>query len=582
MALDGITLHFIKEELSQSLLGSKVEKVYQPSKCELVFLMRTRAGAFRLYMSAQAISPRIHLTSFTPENPQTPPMLCMLLRKRLVGAVLKDIAQFSLDRVLRLEFDATNEIGDRQTLFLYIEIMAQRSNIVLTDESDIIIDAVKRVDETKSTYREILPSGKYLLPPSQDKLDLEKCTAEQIEEKIKTFSSKPLSNAILSSVVGVSPIVARELAYRSAGDDVQTGLLLKRDFEKLKEEIEALKQAVRDNNSNPEIVFDAENKPMDFSFMHITQYGDALKTKQFDSFSPLLDEFCFEKDRQARIKNRAGDLLKLLNNARERVQKKIILQTAQLEDCQNKEQLRINAELISSNLYRLEKGAAFYDIENYYDSNNVLRIPVNPALTPVQNSQKYYKEYRKAVTAEKMLSDLIESSKHELLYIDSVLDSLSRADTENDISLIRQELVEQGYIRKRSKDKVKLPKSLPPYEFKTSDGFRVLVGRNNVQNDFLTFKTAKNYDMWLHTQAFAGSHTIVISDGRQISDTAIFEAARIAARFSSASEAYKVPVDYTLIKNLKKPVGAKPGKVIYHVYNTIYVEPSKDGEGEVK
>ncbi|MBQ5994813.1 MAG: NFACT family protein [Clostridia bacterium] len=575
MALDGITLHFITEELKEKILLSKVEKIYQPSKCELVFLMRTRAGAFRLYMSAQAISPRIQLTAFTPENPQKPPMLCMLFRKRLTGAVLEEIEQFSLDRVLRLKFNCTNEIGDRQTLFLYIEIMAQRSNIVLTDAEDIIIDAVKRVDETKSTYREILPGLKYLLPPSQGKLDITTSSEDELVEAVLSHGSKKLSAAVLNSVTGVSPIVARELAYRSCGDDIQTDLITPDGRQRLSECFSLVKNIIINGEALPCAVFDSDRKPVDFSFFDITQYGDALSKKQFDSFSELLDEFCFEKDRLLRIKNRAGDLLKLLSNTRERILRKINLQKAQLEKCADKEQLRICAELIGSNLYRLEKGAAFYDLENYYDGGKMLRISANPALTPVQNSQKYYKDYRKAVTAEKMLDDLIDSAEQELSYIDSVLDSLSRADTEAEISEIRQELIGAGYLRSRSKDKIKLPKTLPPYEFTTSDGFKVLVGRNNFQNDKLTFKTAKNYDMWLHTQSFAGSHTIIVSDNREITDTAIFEAARIAAGFSSASEAYKVPVDYTLVKNLKKPPNSRPGKVIYHVYNTIYVEPLK-------
>lgn len=580
MALDGLTLHFINREISEYLLGAKVEKIYQPSKCELVFLMRTRAGAYRLYMSAQAISPRIHLTRFSPENPQTPPMLCMLLRKRLTGATLTNIEQISLDRVLRLDFNATNEIGDKVNLKIYIEIMAQRSNIVLVDENGKVIDAVKRVDETKSTYREVLPGGTYLLPPSQDKLSLNEADSEQIVEKIKEYKDKRLSQAILASLLGVSPIVCRELAYCTCGDDIQVELLNEKNYERLKNKIDELILRLKNNEITPTVVFDNEDKPLDFTFFPLEQYGSSVKQQQFESFSELLDFFCFEKDREYRIKRRAGDMFKLLNNATERVSRKLNLQREQLKKCAEKEDLRINAELISSNLYRLEKGAPFYDIENYYDNNNIKRISANPALSPVQNSQRYYKEYKKAVTAEKMLADLIDFSEQELVYIDSVLDSLSRADTEAEISEIRQELIAQGYIRKRGKDKVKLPKTLPPYEFTTSEGFKVLVGRNNVQNDKLSLKTAKNYDMWLHTQGFVGSHTVIVSDNREITDKAIVEAAEIAAHFSSASEAQKVPVDYTLVKNLKKPKNAKPGKVIYNVYNTVYVTPNKNIKAE--
>ncbi|MBR0542073.1 MAG: NFACT family protein [Clostridia bacterium] len=578
MALDGITLGLINKEISQYIIGSKVEKIYQPSKCELVFVLRTRAGAYRLYMSAQAISPRIHLTSYNPENPAQPPMLCMLFRKRLVGATLKEIIQISCDRVLELHFDATNEIGDRQLLKLYIEIMAQRSNIVLTDENDIIIDAVKRVDETKSTYREILPGGKYLLPPSQNKVNLLETSGGEIVPLIAENKNQRLSSAILGTVLGVSPIVCREIAYSVAGDDIETGLLTVLDKERLAQKLDEIRSKAVSGDISPQIVFDADGKPLDFTFFDIKQYGNTLEIKKYESFSELLDFFCFEKDRDMRIKRRAGDMLKLLNNAKERISKKVNLQRVQLEKCADKEVLRINAELISSNLYKLEKGAAYYELENYYDGGKIIRIPANPALTPVQNSQKYYKDYKKAVTAEKLLDGLIKDGEEELVYIDSVLDALSRADSEAQIAEIRQELISGGYIRKRGKDKIKLPKSLPPYEFTTSDGFKVLVGRNNTQNDKLTFKTAKNYDMWLHTQSFAGSHTIIVSDNREITDTAILEAARIAARFSSSGEAKKIPVDYTLVKNIKKPNGARPGYVIYHIYNTILVEPNMDIE----
>ena len=578
MALDGITLGLINKEISQYIIGSKVEKIYQPSKCELVFVLRTRAVAYRLYMSAQAISPRIHLTSYNPENPAQPPMLCMLFRKRLVGATLKSITQISCDRVLELHFDATNEIGDRQLLKLYIEIMAQRSNIVLTDENDVIIDAVKRVDETKSTYREILPGGKYLLPPSQNKVNLLETSGGEIVPLIAENKNQRLSSAILGTVLGVSPIVCREIAYSVAGDDIETGLLTVLDKERLAQKLDEIRSKAVSGDISPQIVFDADGKPLDFTFFDIKQYGNTKEIKKYESFSELLDFFCFEKDRDMRIKRRAGDMLKLLNNAKERISKKVNLQRVQLEKCADKEALRINAELISSNLYKLEKGAAYYDLENYYDGNKIIRIPANPALTPVQNSQKYYKDYKKAVTAEKLLDGLIKDGEEELVYIDSVLDALSRADSEAQIAEIRQELISGGYIRKRGKDKIKLPKSLPPYEFTTSDGFKVLVGRNNTQNDKLTFKTAKNYDMWLHTQSFAGSHTIIVSDNREITDTAILEAARIAARFSSSGEAKKIPVDYTLVKNIKKPNGARPGYVIYHIYNTILVEPNMDIE----
>ncbi|MEG1845977.1 MAG: NFACT family protein, partial [Oscillospiraceae bacterium] len=350
----------------------------------------------------------------------------------------------------------------------------------------------------------------------------------------------------------------------------------KENIELLQKEISALRVTAKSSEISPQIIFDIDGRPLDFSFLNITQYGTALTSQSFETFSELLDNFYFEKDRTLRIKRRAGDLFKLLNNAIERIAKKINAQREDLIRCADKEKLRIYAELINANQYNLEKGAAFYDLENYYENNEIIRISANPAFSPAQNAQKYYKDYKKSHTAEKMLADLIENGEQELIYVESVLDSLSRADTESELAEIRLELLENGYLKKKRGIKGRLPKALPPIEFMSSDGFKILVGRNNTQNDKLSLKTAKNYDMWLHTQSFAGSHTIIVSDNKDITAEAILEAATIAAYYSSARESSKVPVDYTLCKNLKKPQSAKPGKVIYNTYNTIYVKPDKD------
>ncbi|MEG2395772.1 MAG: NFACT RNA binding domain-containing protein [Oscillospiraceae bacterium] len=576
MAFDGITLSLVKNELEKSLLEGRVEKIYQPSKSELVFLMRTRNGAFKLYMSADASSARIHLTSYSPENPQKPPMFCMLLRKHLTGAILKEIKQIELDRVLLLCFDATNEIGDKTKFTLCIEIMAQRSNIILIDENEKIIDAIKRVDETKSYFREVLPGGTYVLPPHQDKFNILTNENEEIIKSILSFETKKADGAILNALQGISPIVSREIASRINADEKNPAEFTKENIELLQKEISALRVTAKSSEICPQIIFDIDGRPLDFSFLNITQYGTALTSQSFETFSELLDNFYFEKDRTLRIKRRAGDLFKLLNNAIERIAKKINAQKEDLIRCADKEKLRIYAELINANQYNLEKGAAFYDLENYYENNEIIRISANPAFLPAQNAQKYYKDYKKSHTAEKMLADLIENGEQELIYVESVLDSLSRADTESELAEIRLELLENGYLKKKRGIKGRLPKALPPIEFMSSDGFKILVGRNNTQNDKLSLKTAKNYDMWLHTQSFAGSHTIIVSDNKDITKEAILEAATIAAYYSSARESSKVPVDYTLCKNLKKPQSAKPGKVIYNTYNTIYVKPDKD------
>lgn len=575
MALDGITLGLVKKELESYLIGSKIDKVHQPSKNELVFIMRTRNGAYRLYLSCDGQSPRVHMTRYNLENPKVPPMLCMLLRKRLSGAMLTSINQVQNDRILIFEFDGTTDIGDKTKYYVICEIMGQRSNIIFCDIDYRIIDAVKRIDEEKSSVREILPGLKYELPPIPEKCDILTDNTEKIVNVILDKPEKMLSKSILDTLEGISPIVSREIAYRTVFGDKQTGMLSNIEKERLNAEISTIKSEIVNNNSFY-MLSSIDNVPFDFSFADIRQYGNALIKKEYDSISELLDDFYFEKDKINRIKRKASDLFKILNNAVERTSRKINNRRLELEKSENREQLRIYAELITANQYRLTEKSSVYTVENYYDNCNAVEIPVNPALTAQQNAQKYFKEYKKATNAEKLLHNLIEEGEQELVYLDTVLDTLSRADSDREITEIRDELEKGGYVKSRKGNKQKIDKPLPPIEFKSDDGFTILVGRNNVQNDILTLKTAKNYDMWLHVQKHAGSHTVIIADKKEITETAIFEAACIAAYHSKAKDSSSVAVDYTLIKNVKKPVGAKPGKVIYNTYNTVYVTPQKE------
>lgn len=574
MALDGILLNLAKKEILDCAQFGRVEKIHQPSREELVIHLRTKSGAKKLLLSVRANSPRIHFTQHAPENPATPPMFCMLMRKRLVNASLIDIRQSELDRVLYIDFDATNEIGDRVKLTLSIEIMAKHSNIILFDEEGKIIDALKRVDLSQSTVRQILPGFRYTSPPPQNKLNILEHSTDNIISQIKTFETKTLSSAILSSLQGVSPLTSRELASEFAEhfvDEVSdTG------FEDLKKKIDNLRHTVETGNAVAFMLKDETGKPVDFSFMPINQYGTKYTSEEKSSFSELLDEFYFECDRLDRTRQKAQDLVKFLGSAIARISKKISLQQAELRQCADREQLRISAELINANLYRLEKGAAFYDLENYYDENKLIRIKADPSKTPAANAQKYFKDYRKAKTAEAMLTELIEQGQNDLQYLETVADSLDRASTQAEIEEIRNELVVSGFMKFKKKNNQKQPKLLPPMEYMTTDGFRVLVGRNNMQNDKLSLKTASKSDMWLHTQKFPGSHVVIISDNKEISDDAIVEAAEIAAYHSKARDAKLVPVDYTYVKHLKKPQGAPPGKVIYHVYYSVNVTPNKE------
>lgn len=574
MALDGILLHLAKKEILDSAQFSRVEKIHQPSREELVIHLRGKGGSKKLLLSVRANSPRIHFTQHAPENPATPPMFCMLMRKRLVNAALIDVRQSELDRVLYIDFDATNEIGDKVKLTLSIEIMAKHSNIILFDEEGKIIDALKRVDLSQSTVRQILPGFRYTSPPPQNKLNILEHSTENIIEQIKSFGNKTLSSAILSSLQGVSPLTSRELAGEFSEHFVDE--VSDYGFEETSIKIDELRTIVQSGSGIPFMLKDENSKPVDFSFMPIKQYGTKYLTEEKESFSDLLDEFYFECDRLDRTRQKAQDLVKLLNSAIARISKKISLQQAELKQCADRELLRISAELINANLYRLEKGAAFYDLENYYDENKPIRIKADPSKNPAANAQKYFKDYRKAKTAETMLTELIEQGKNDLQYLETVADALDRASTQAEIEEIRSELVVSGFAKNKRKNSQKQTKLLPPMEYRTTDGFRVLVGRNNMQNDKLSLKTASKSDMWLHTQKFPGSHVIIVSDNKEISDDAIVEAAEIAAYHSKARDAKLVPVDYTYVKHLKKPQGAPPGKVIYHVYYSVNVTPNKD------
>ncbi len=585
MSLDGLFLHCIRAELENSIIGAKVDKVYQPSSEELLFSLRTKMqGGKKLLLSARANSPRINLTGASYENPASPPMLCMLLRKRLGGATVTAIRQNGCDRILFLDFLAVNEMGEKENLSLAVEIMAQYSNVVLVSEDGMIIDALKRVDFTKSSKRLVLPGVKYELPPAQDKVNILEETTDLATERMMSFPNKTVSSATLSSVMGVSPIVSRELSYIAFGEDVY---VRDADLKTFSLVLDKFKREYAHGSSRYCLLKDEDGKPFDFSFMPITQYGGIATVEYFDNASELLDEYYSKRDSIERMTHKTADLRKLLQSTRERIIRKVDNQRVELKACENREALRISAELINANLYRLKKGESFYDLPNYYDDNKIMRVSVDPALSPSQNSQKYFKEYKKTYTAEKKLSEQIEAGVEELNYLDTVLDELLRAENERDVGAVKEELLSSGYIRNRSMQKSqkikrngqrvkqKTVSSLPPKEYETTDGFRVLVGRNNLQNDKLSMKSSEKLDMWLHTKDYPGSHVIIVNKNGEISDRAIEEAAVIAAVNSTARDAHKVPVDYTLVKNLKKPTGARPGKVIFHENWTVYVTPDE-------
>ncbi len=574
MALDGIFINFLTEEIKETLIGSKVDKIHQPTKNELVFILRSKNGNFKLFLTADANCPRFHLINNSPENPQTPPMLCMLLRKKLVGATLTEVSQSGLDRIVFFNFNASNEIGDKVKLTLAIEIMAQHSNIILINEDGRIIDAVKRVDSEKSSYRLVLPGAVYKLPPEQNKLDIRKENEKTIADLICNLTNQRLSSAVLKTLQGISPLLSRELALRICEDDKFISELTEAEKEKLIFTLGQLKIMLNTKIIEPSMVLDVSEKPLEFSFLPILQYGSDYKTVKKNSLSELLDGFYSERDRVNRTRSKASELFKQLDSLIERTVRKLNNRREELKHCENREEIKIKAELITASQYNLQKGASVYEVYNYYDNNSVLKIQADPSLTPSQNAQKLYKEYKKACKAENMLVNLIEDGENELSYLESVKDLLLRSTLEREFNEIKDELSSQGFLKSKSNGKKQMKKAaLPPLEFKTTQGLTVLVGRNNIQNDKLTFKTGKKGDIWLHAQKAPGSHVLLLSEGNEIPDDAIVEAAEIAAYYSSQKDGTIVTVDYTDVKNIKKPNGAKPGFVVYYTYYSVNVKP---------
>lgn len=582
MALDGAFLYAVKNELMQ-LIGGRVEKVFQPSREEIVISLRTKQGSKKLYISANAGSARVHITENKPDNPQTPPMFCMLMRKRLGNGKLTDIRQDGLERILFFDFECVNELGDIVTVTLACEIMGRCSNLIIIDENGKIIDSIKRVDEEMSRERLVLPGMKYTLPPRDDRLNFMTAEPEKIVERLKETNPAELSKALIRIFEGISPILAREWAFFAGrGVYLQSDTIDGDYLDRLLYIVKKTGQQLTSGDCYYSVASTKEGLLKDFSFIRLSQFGNLMYTKELTSASELLDYFYTERDRAARTKQRANDLFKLLVNLTERTSRRILVQREELATCAEKEHFKLCGDIISANMYSMKKGDSTLTADNFYEEGcPKITIELDTRKTPSQNAQHYYNEYKKRVTAEDILAVQIEKGEEELQYLDSVFDALTRADTENDIIQLRLELREQGYL-KYSGTKAKPPKALPPLEYKSSDGYTILVGRNNHQNDQLTMKFAEKSDIWLHTQTITGSHVIIVTDGETPPDKTIEEAAVIAAYNSKGRGGNLVPVDYCLAKYVKKPSGAKPGKVIFTNYKTAFVKPDEEIVNKLK
>ena len=553
MAFDGAFLHKVIEEL-KTAIDCHVDKIYQPSKEELVFSLRKKGFVKRLLITVQSGNARLHFTENKYENPETPPMFCMLMRKYLSSARLVDISQPALERVAVLVFSATNEMGDKTQLKLICELIGGKSNIILVNGEGKIIESLRH-SNLENGGRIILPGATYVLPEKAQKLNPLTCDAETILKAAK-------SNSYLKVIDGFSPLICREIEEST------------NSFNRLCEIINDLKSEVK-----PTLIYDSDSRPFDFTYTDIFQYPYSFKTVRFESFSKLLDEFYTQKETASRIQSAAKDIIKLITNLKNRTERKLALRLLDLEKCKDRETLRIYGELIKANLYSIPNGSSCAQVVNYYDNElNTVKIPLNPAISPSANANKYFKDYKKTYTAEQTLTELTEKDKLELVYFESVLESIERCTTLSDINEIRDELVEGGFIRKPINNRKKTTANSTFKEYESQEGYKIYVGKNNKQNDLLTTKIASKLDMWFHTKNIAGSHVIVFCNGNELSEQTILQAALLAAQNSKAADSTKVAVDYTPVKFVKKPNGAKPGMVIYTTNKTVYVNPQEKEE----
>ena len=575
MPLDAICLTGVVRELREAVLGLRIEKIQQPARDQVILTLR---GSRKLLLCAGASQARIHLTTAARENPAQPPMFCMLLRKHLGGGRLSAIDQPALERAVILTIDMVDEMGEPGQRRLVIECMGRYSNLILLDGQDRIIDCLRRVDMEMSEKRQVLPGLFYRLPPAQEKLDPLSISGEDFRAMLDAApDGTEAARWLLDRFTALSPLVCRELAHADCQDGEH--LLDDGDRERLAGTFSVWQEMVRGESGRrfTPWMLTRDGTPSDFSYMPIEQYGKAMEGQPWDAFSPMLDAFYEKREQAERVRQRGADLQRTAANARDRARRKLVLQEKEYAQTQDRDRLRVCGELITANLYRMEKGQSTLRAQNYYEEGcPEMDIPLDPLLTPQQNAAKYFKRYSKAKTAEKYLSEQMAAARRERDWLESVLDELSRAETEQDFADIRRELREAGHIRGGVSGK-REPRRGPsrPRAFRSSGGLRILVGRSNTQNDQLVREAFKS-DYWFHTQRIHGSHVILCAEGREPDERSMTEAAMLAAWFSQGREGGQVAVDYTQVKNVKKPAGARPGMVVYDPYQTAYVTPEEE------
>lgn len=581
MAFDGIMVSCIVKELKEKLTGGRIDKIYMPDRDSVVILVRSLGQNIRLFLSSNPSMPRISLTDNQREYPLNPPMFCMLLRKHLTSGRLISIKQPGAERICEFEIESRNELGDMTTKRLIVELMGRHSNIILVNGEGKIIDCTRVVDSSLSSVRLVMPGLSYEAPPPQDKLSPFDITGENIKEKILSCpEDKKVDGFILENFAGFSPMLAREAVYRVTGNtEIFAGELTEEILIKIAQELTNIIEDIKKGEFSPGFVLNEMGQPFDFSAIEIKQF----KFLKAETIVAAIENFYIDRELKGRMSQKSGDIMKIVINLIERYSRKAAILKEDIKKAENKDKYRLYGDIITANIYKIKKGDRSLTTENYYsESLEEIKIPLDADLTPPENAQKYFSRYNKLKNTLIFAAEQLEKTMADIEYLKSVQMSLENCETMKELSEIKSELVGEGYIKKGKNLLKQKEKPSNPDKFISSDGFEILVGKNNRQNDYLTLKLASGKDIWFHAKNIPGSHTVIVTGGKEVPDSTMTEAAMLAAYYSKARSSSQVAVDYTTVKNVKKPAGAKAGMVIYVDYKTAYITPDETKIKEMK
>ena len=579
MAFDGITIANIVTELNQTITGGKINKIAQPENDELIITIKNQRKQYRLFLSASASLPLIYLTETNKPSPMTAPNFCMLLRKHIGSGKIIAIEQPGMERIIRFTIEHLNELGDLCTKYLIVEIMGKHSNIIFCNEEDQIIDSIKHVSAHMSSVREVLPGRPYFIPETQSKLNPFVLTEEIFQEKI---FPRPVNvaKAIYTSITGISPLMAEEVCYRAGIDGgIPTDGLEDVERVHLAHTFLRMVDDIRDGNFEPNIIYKGK-EPVEFACFPLSQYQD-YRAVSYPSIFPVLETYYAEKNIVTKMRQKTVDLRKIVQNALERNVKKYQLQQKQLKDTEKKEKYRVWGELLNTYGYEVEPGAKSMEALNYY-TNEMIQIPLDETMTPQENAKKYFDKYSKLKRTKGALDTLLQETGDEIKHLESIAASLDIASSEEDLVQIKEEMMEYGYVKRKNTGGKKVKVTSRPYHYISSDGYDIYVGKNNFQNDELSFKFASGNDWWFHAKGQPGSHVIVKSKNEELPDRTFEEAGKLAAYYSKGRQAPKVEIDYTQKKNLRKPTGGKPGFVVYYTNYSLLIEPDITGLQQIQ